>query len=332
MREMSPEQVRLARVASQRLTRRCADDGASAAQVLADVLGVQAQDRRAALAGVCLRRPGITAEEVERARVEERTIATTWLMRGTLHLVASEDLPWLLGMLGPTFAPRLQWRLRQLGISERDVDAAVAVIAETLSDRGPLTRAEIAGELVSRELLPDTAGQRPAHLIGAAATRGLVCVGPMRGAKATYAFLPEWLGVMPSALPVPEREAALVEFARRYLEAFGPAGPRDFAFWSGLPVREARTAFESVRTGAEEVRVGGETLLAMPGSRALTCASTDPGGERVDLPSWDNYLMGYADRSFSLGPGIVDSIGPNGGVLLHARLVDGIVVGRWDAG
>lgn len=331
MTTMTEVELRLARLASQRLVAACADDAATPSQVVADVCGVQAQDHGSALAGVCVRRRGLVAEQVERDLVEGREIAITWLMRGTLHLVAAEDLPWLVGLLGPLNEKRIAWRLRQLGVSDPDIESGTAAIADALT-AGPLTKAEIAEALVRQGLLPDAAGQRPIHFIGLAAARGALCLGPRRGARRTYALLREWLGVgVDMAAEERQRRASATRLGRRYLAAFGPAGPADFAFWSGLPAREARAAFAAIEDQTEAVRVDGRTddLRALRGSRALTCAPSRPSGERIDLPSWDNYLMGYADRSFALGPDAEGAVTPNGGVLLRAVIEDGLVVGRW---
>ena len=332
MTTMTEAELRLARLASQRLVAACADDGASASQVVTDACGVQAQDHASALAGVCVRRAGLRADQVERDLVESREIAITWLMRGTLHLVAAEDLPWMIGLLGPLNEKRILWRLRQLDVSDADIERGTTAIAHALA-AGPLTKAEIAEALVRQRVLPDVAGQRPIHLIGLAAARGVVCLGARRGARRTYALLREWLGgVVDMAAEARQRQASATRLGRCYLAAFGPAGPADLAFWSGLPAREARAAFAAIEDETETVKVDGRAgdLRALRGSRALTCAPSRPSGERIDLPSWDNYLMGYADRSFLLGPGADGAVTPNGGVLLRAVIEDGLVVGKWD--
>jgi hypothetical protein len=269
---------------------------------------------------------------VERDLVDSREIAITWLMRGTLHLVAAEDLPWLIGLLGPLNEKRILWRLRQLDVSDTDIELGAAAIAHALA-AGPLTKAEIAETLVRQGVLPDTAGQRPIHLIGLAAARGVLCLGARRGARRTYALLREWLGVgVDMASEARRRQASTIALGRRYLAAFGPAGPVDFAFWSGLPTREARAAFTAIEDETETVTVDGRAgdLQALRGSRALTCAPSRPPGERICLPSWDNYLMGYADRSFLLGRDADGAVTPNGGVLLRAVIEDGLVVGKWN--
>src|SRR5919202_160971 len=90
---LSADQVRRLCLRAQRLDPRPA--AAGVAQVVREVCGVQAQDPAAAALAVRARGAGLTAAGVERARVEERSVVRTWCMRGTLHLVATEDLGWL---------------------------------------------------------------------------------------------------------------------------------------------------------------------------------------------------------------------------------------------
>ena len=77
----------------------------SVARVVAAPCGLQAQDGLAAQLGVRARSVGLCAADVERARVEERSVVRTWCWRGTLHLVAGDDLAWLLPLVGPMFIP-----------------------------------------------------------------------------------------------------------------------------------------------------------------------------------------------------------------------------------
>src|ERR1700674_70361 len=100
---LSDEQVRALRLRTQRLTPQQPGAASSVARVMREMCGVQAQDASAAALAVRVRSVGLVAADVERARVEERTITRTWGPRGTLHLLATEDLDWLLPLLGPIF-------------------------------------------------------------------------------------------------------------------------------------------------------------------------------------------------------------------------------------
>ncbi|MHB8781667.1 MAG: DNA glycosylase AlkZ-like family protein, partial [Candidatus Geothermincolia bacterium] len=116
------------------------------ADVVAGVVGLQAQDWPAALLGVRARSIRLRARDVDAAREEEMTVVRTSCMRGTLHLVASRDLRWLLALLGPVFIRASASRYRQLGLDEKTCLKAVSVISTAVERRGELTRAEIAQE------------------------------------------------------------------------------------------------------------------------------------------------------------------------------------------
>ncbi len=80
------------RLAAQGLAGPPRSDPAAVAERL---LAVQGQDPRGFRLAVRARTVGLTAADVERALGEERALVVTWLNRGTLHLVRSEDYPLL---------------------------------------------------------------------------------------------------------------------------------------------------------------------------------------------------------------------------------------------
>ena len=240
---MSPERVRAARMRAQRLDGRAGD----VAEVVRHLLGVQAQEVRAAGLSIRARADGVDAAAVERALVDDRSIVRIWAMRGTLHYVPAEDARWLHELFDPLQMPGEQRALDVLGVPAAHRARAVTTIRRALAD-GPLTRAELCDALRSAGI--DTEGQKAAHLPRLAAIEGHVCFGPRRGGKDTYVLVDDWLGERPRL----DRAEALAELARRYLGAYGPAEPRDLAAWSGLPVRDARDGLELDRRRAPRGR------------------------------------------------------------------------------
>ena len=117
-------------------------------------------------------------------------------MRGTLHFVATEDAGWLLGLLGPAFIPANQARRVKLGLDEATCARGLDLIREILSGQGPLSRAELGQRLAGRGLALE--GQALPHLIGLAALKGLVCLGPGRGNHASVVLLEDWVRIGPA--------------------------------------------------------------------------------------------------------------------------------------
>src|SRR3954468_23247678 len=111
--------------------------------VVRAVAGVQAQDQVAGALSIRVRSTGLTRGDVERALVEERSIVRLWAIRGTIHLVPSEDAAWLVELLGPLAITGAMRRLAQRGVPAEDVPRAIDLIRDTLAEHGPLTRAEL---------------------------------------------------------------------------------------------------------------------------------------------------------------------------------------------
>ena len=304
---MTDAELRRRRLAHQKL----AGPGlASPTEVVRWLGAVQAQDYRAALWGIAQRTRGAVSEvDVERA-IAERRVVRSWPMRGTLHLVAAEDLRWMLRHLAARTRRGMQGRLRQMGLEQSDFACAGEILGRALAGGGQLTRAEIYQALARGGVSTD--GQRGIHIIGTLAVDGLICLGPHRGKQATFVLLEEWLP--PS--PVPPREEALAELARRYLTSHGPATAADLAWWAGLGLGEARAAIE---------RAG----LAGPGGWAGT-GRARPGRAAASvhlLPPYDEYTVAYKDRSAIAEPVVADAV--RGGVFAPVVAVDGKVVGIW---
>lgn len=300
---MTPEELLAARMRAQRLDGRAHD----ATDLVRSIGGVQAQDPSAAALSIRARVDGLTRAALERALYEERSIVRTWAMRGTIHLVASDDAHWLRELLTPIAMPAQVRRLDQLGVPEGDRRRAVDVIVDALGD-GPLTRAALCEQLERAGI--DTAGQKAAHLPRLAALEGHVCFGPRRGGKDTYALVDDWL---PRAKRRSlDRDEALAELARRYAGAYGPADERDFAAWSGLPVRDARRGWE----------------LGAGDDRAAGASPPDPPVVRL-LPAFDTYLLGYRDRSLAVPEEHARRVWPGGGIIRPTVVANGRATGTW---
>jgi len=320
---LSPDQIRHLRMRAQRLKPAETKPSIGAAQLLANVCGVQAQEPSAAVLAVWARSRGLVASQVVHARVHERSVVRTWCMRGTLHLLAADDLGWLLPLLGPVFVRKSRRRYAELGLAEEILAEAMCAIQRTLGHAGPLTRAELARQL-AEEGIP-TEGQAAYHLLRHAGLEGLVCFGPDRSGEPTYVLLEDWIEVRGGM----EVDAARAELARRYLAAYGPASPEDFASWSGLSVREARAGFESVLGELLEVELE-DSRAWIPKSRAAWLDEPHRGEVVVCLlPGYDAYLLGYRTRDLTVPERYTKRVHPGGGVLRPTLLVDGQAAGTW---
>jgi winged helix DNA-binding protein len=264
-------------------------------------------------------------QDVAGALNESRSIVRTWLMRGTLHLIAADDLGWLLGVLGPIFAGRNQARRSQLGLGPDTISRGVAAIRRILGDAGPLTRYEIVARLHPLGVALNPGTQAPIHLVQVAALQGVLCLGAERdNGEPTYVLIDDWIG---KARPK-EAASALAELARRYLAAFGPATPDDFVAWSGLPTDLARSALSAISKEIVELPTTGQTALMIKGRLSATDGVPAKPAVRL-LPAFDTYLLGYRHRDLAVPAGLQRRLQRGGGWLHPAITVDGRVVGAW---
>jgi hypothetical protein len=320
-RSLSEDQVRRMRLRAQRLT---GERPGEVDRVVRGVLGLQAQETRAARLAVRPRSAGLDAAAVRRACDLERSVVRTWAMRGTLHMVAADDVGWLVGLLGPGFADAGRRRRLQLGLDDDLCARALPAIREVLAADGPLPRAALVERLAGAGVAIDPAGQAPAHLVGYAAMQGLICRGPeLEGDEPSYVLLDDWVGGRPALAP----DAALAELARRYLDGHGPAGPRDLAAWAGIPLGRARRGFRLVAGELRELDAAGEPVWVLADA---------PEGQQEEgepcvrlLPHFDAWLLGWRGRDRILDPGFARRVQAGGGWIHPTAVVDGRVAGTW---
>jgi winged helix DNA-binding protein len=282
-------------------------------EVAGRLLAVQGQDPRGARLAVRARTSGVTAADVDRALSEQRSLLITWLNRGTLHLVRSEDYPWLHSLTTPPLMTSSARRLRQEGVGDGDAERAVGVIEKALAEEGPQTRVQLR-ERLERADLP-AAGQALIHLLFLTTLRGIAVRGPMVGREHAYVLVRDWLGEQE---PV-DRERALAELARRYLVGHGPADDRDLARWAGLPLRDARAGLAAIAPELEEREDGLVDLARRPPAAPLPPPRL--------LGAYDPLLLGWTSREEVVGPHRV--LVTINGIFRPFALVGGRAVATW---
>lgn len=277
------------------------------------LLAVQGQDPRGARLAVRARTSGVSAADVDRALTEDRSLLITWLNRGTLHLVRSEDYPLLQALTTPPLQTSAKRRLRQEGVSEKDVERAVKIIEKALAEEGPQTRLQLRERLESAGI--PAAGQILIHLLFLVAVRGIAVRGPMVGKEHAYVLVRDWLG---EQKPI-DRTQALAELARRYLVGHGPANDRDLARWAGLPLRDTRAGLAAIASELEQRDDGLVELAKRPPAQPLPPPRL--------LGAFDPLLLGWTSRDEVVGPHkLLVTIN---GIFKPFALVDGRAVATW---
>jgi hypothetical protein len=317
------EEIARSRLSNQHVFR---DSKLSPEGVLASLGAIQAQDYPAALWAIGLRcRDSTTKADVEDA-IAQRKISRTWLMRGTLHFASSRDIHWMLGLFAPRLVNTAISRDRHLGLGDDVIKKVEDLFAKALRGNRQLTRDQMYDVLKRGGL--NIAGSLGYHLLYRAAWDGVICFGAHEGKQPTFELLEERI----SSRRELSNDQALAELASRYFTSHGPATIKDYLWWSGLKTSDARAGIEaaSPRLVAEES--GGSTYYMAKSPKP----GRNDGGVHL-LPAFDEYLVGYADRSAMLGNAETQKMLKSGkivftnsnGIFLPVVVVDGQVVGTW---
>jgi hypothetical protein len=289
------------------------------AELVAHFGAVQSQDYPAARWALGQRLRQASDASIEQALADGR-ILRTHVLRPTWHFVAPADIRWMLKLTAPRVKATMASFTRGLGLSPEIVVRSTDVMVRALEGGGCLTRREIAHAL-ARAGIEGLDGIALGHLLVHQELDGVICSGPSRGARNTYALLDE--RVPPTSEM--DREQAVAELARRYFTSHGPATMRDFAWWSGLTTGDGNRGAELNDGKLLSEMVNGRGYWFAPSS--LERANSDAS---YLLPNFDEYTVAYAQRDLfydrdcglpSLRPGDV----PIGNVIVS----DGRIVGAW---
>jgi len=280
---------------------------------------LQAQDYGQAIWGIGLRAQDAKAADVERA-IADKKIVLSWAMRGTLHFVPAADVRWMLRLLTPRILSQSKRRKEQLEIDEALIARSEALIRGVLQDREWIDRPGLM-QLFEDEGI-STANQRGYHLLWHLAQQGVICLGPIEEKKQTVVLLDEWVR---SDLKLSADES-LAEIALRYFTSHGPATLHDFAWWTGLTIGEAKRGLENAKGAlASELFDGTEYWMSKDQAE-----DNKKSSDVYLLPGFDEYLLGYTNRSAVLAATHAPKIIPgNNGVFMPMLVLDGQVAGTW---
>src|SRR5450759_479486 len=285
---------------------------------------IQAQDYAQAVWAIGLRTNAAPLAHVEQA-IADRKIVRTWPMRGTLHFVPPEDAKWMLRFSAARNLAMNRHREERLGLNDAIFGRSHQFFYDALKGGGRLSRPDMLNLLENAGIR--TENQRGYHILWVAAQTGLICMGPLQGKQQTFVLLDEWA---PDARAL-SREEALAVLARRYFTSHGPATLKDFAWWAGLTLGDARSGLAAAGSGLvsktvneNEYWLAGDTLES-----AANAPVSDPASVHL-LPGFDEYLLGYTDRGVVLASDHAAKIIPGGNGIFRPMLVSGgQVSGAW---
>jgi hypothetical protein len=287
--------------------------------VVAALGAVQSQDYTGAKWALGARIPALTEADVDRA-FDEGRILRTHILRPTWHFVAPADIRWMLALTAPRVHGFCGSYYRKTELDTKVFTRCHKTMVRALEGGKHLTRGELQAALRKAGVESDTL--RLGLIVMHAELSALICSGPRRGKQFTYALLEERV---PPARAWSADEA-LAELTRRYVNSHGPATIRDFSWWSGLSMSDARRGIVSIASELEQHVLEDLTYYASSSPRPAAKRRATPTAWL--LPNYDEYFVAYKDRDVVLQN--VPSVDVANPIFAHLLCIDGRLKGTWN--
>lgn len=253
------------------------------------------------------------------AALDNGTILRTHLLRPTWHLVAAEDIHWILNLSAPQIQNLAKLRYKELELTREVFSKSYKVIESALKTNESCSRERLKNKLESAGI--DTNNQRLSYLLLNAEIQGIICSGKIDGRKTTYALLDQRV---PEKKVLP-REEALAALALRYFNSHGPATLKDFVWWSGLSVSDSRAGIEEVKSELISESIEGNVYFLHPSLSQVP----DKKSSLYLLPAFDEYFISYTDRSAVLAKEHHARAASSNGIFWPIIVYNGKIRGTW---
>ena len=274
---------------------------------------VQGQEYAQTKWALGLRLPPLTDKDVEK-ELNDGKILRTHLLRPTWHFVSAKDIHWLLKLTAPRVHSANAYMYRQVELDSKIFNRSNDILVKHLRGGKQLTRDELNEEFRKHKII--ASGHRLSYIMMNAELEGIICSGARRGNQFTYALLDERVKHKKAM----EKDSALAELTHRYFKSRGPATVNDFSTWSGLTVTDCKKGFESVEGSLRK-----ETIDKKEYFFGKDLNPSDNHASKIHLlPTYDEFIMGYKDRTAIMPVKTKTPIRYDSMIVL-----DGIVIGSW---
>lgn len=264
-----------------------------------------------------LRSPGLTEKAVDLA-IERGDAIRTHALRPTWHLLANADVDWILKLTAPQILTQMRSRHKQLGLDEKLITQCKKIIEKDFRAADSRTRTELITALKTAKII--LAAECYSHILLRCELDRLICSGPVQGSDTAYALYAQRIRKTENL----SRDEALARLAQRYFTGHGPATLEDFVWWSGLKISDARLALAAATNNLRKIASKETTWYLSPqASKSIADNSV------FLLPAFDEFIIGYADRSAALPAGLAKNVISSNGIFRAVILYKGQVRGLW---
>ncbi len=287
-----------------------------------DVVGwmgaIQAQDYKMAKWAIGIRSPKSTEKTIE-AAIDSGEIIRTHLLRPTWHFVSADDIYWMLELTATRIKASMKGRNKQMELTEKIFKKSNATLEKALRDGNHLTRTELMAELNKAKIATDN--NRSSHILFTAELDGIICSGKTKEKQTTYALLDERVSKNEKL----NKDEGLSRLAQKYFESHCPATLRDFIWWSGLSVADAKNALEMIKPHFISEKINSVDYW-VSNSFSFPKKYNDSA---FLLPAFDEFLISYKDRTAAFDFGNHEKAFSNNGIFWPTIVINGQVRGIW---
>jgi hypothetical protein len=287
-------------------------------EIVSHMGAMQAQDFNMAKWAIGLRLNKATEKDIESA-INSGEILRTHVLRPTWHFVSHDDIWWMLDLTAPKLKASMKGRHRELELTESVLNKSNKIIQKVLAEKKFATRKELIAQL-NKAKIP-TNENRASHIFLNAELNKIICSGKMKGKENTYALLSERVNE-PKAF---NKQNALEMLATKYFKSHGPATLRDFVWWSGLNLTDAKNGLEMIKKDLISEKINDEEYW-FHGS--LPVPEKNKNSVFL-LPAFDEFLISYKDRSASIINEHASKAFSKNGIFWPTVVVNGKVAGTW---
>ena len=287
-------------------------------QLVKHMGAMQAQDFAMSKWAIGCRLNDVTQADVDNA-LANGTIMRTHLLRPTWHIVAATNLMWMLELTSPNILRITRGYHKTVDLNPKILKASASALEKALIGGTDLSRDEIARVLQKAKINTDE--NRLAHLLMDAELNGMICSGPVDGNGQRYRLIPEALKKGPKF----DRDEAIQRLAACYFKSHGPATIQDFHWWSALSLKDCRNGLDLIRGKLSSYDDDGIIYYF----DEAACSFGDTKKQHHLLPAFDEFFIGYKDRSASIPVKDNLKLFSINGIFWPSLITNGCAAGTW---